>query len=113
MVLLILLSAEKIVLLLFFQILIRYLLALYMMYLVLKRVVSSTSAHVKYYTALPEVWGNSAIFQVLFGYGVECSGCPYCVLFSQYASIGAWVTETYYINFIVGRGVNKGWYVIK
>lgn len=66
---------------------------------------TSTSAHVRYYTALPEVWKNSSIFQILFGYGAECSGYPYSVLFHQYTSIGAWVTESDYINFIVGRGI--------
>lgn len=64
----------------------------------------STFLHLRYYVSYPEVVHYSGIIKNLFGYGYDCSGYPYSVLFGQYADQSFWGVESDPINFLVGRG---------
>ena len=65
----------------------------------------SSSLHARYYTLLPSVFNKMNLFQKLFGIGYECSGYPYTILTGQYSVLNDWITESDYINLLVGRGV--------
>lgn len=65
----------------------------------------STSYHSRYYTFLPYIISNSKGYNVLFGYGYECSGYPFTHFLNQYSNYNAWIAESDPINFIIGRGI--------
>lgn len=65
---------------------------------------NSTSIHLSYYFSYPDIFANSGIMELLFGYGFECSGYPYELMFRYNPDLPNWVVESDLINFIVGRG---------
>lgn len=65
----------------------------------------ATIAHTSYYTLLPEVFKNSSFAQILFGYGLACSGFAITMLNGQYSHVGMWSVETDYMNQIYGLGI--------
>lgn len=65
----------------------------------------SADAHKRYYTALFDVLNISSIPQILFGYGMGCSGYPFTVLFNQYSSHASWAVESDFMNILYSRGI--------
>lgn len=67
--------------------------------------VSSSSAHLRYYTSYPLVLKISSLPQILFGYGQDNSGYPITVLFNQYSDLGYWATESDFMNILLSEGI--------
>ena len=65
----------------------------------------SAAAHMRYYTAFPEVMEISDLKQIFFGYGLGCSGYPFGVLYEQYAELKSWAVECDVMNIFYSRGV--------
>ncbi len=65
----------------------------------------SADAHMRYYQAYPQVIGMSSPLQLLFGYGLGCSGYPFSVLFNQYSSLKSWAVESDIMNILISRGI--------
>lgn len=66
---------------------------------------SSFEAHFNYYVNLPELLGAMSIVQMLFGYGIDCSGLPYTALTSQYWWLDSWFLESDPMNSLLGIGI--------
>ncbi len=65
----------------------------------------SAFAHIRYYTGYLTVLENSTPLQVLFGYGMGCSGLPISRCFGQYAELKNWAVETDVMNQIYSCGL--------
>ncbi len=65
----------------------------------------STTVHMRYYTMLPFIWGNASIIEILFGYGLGCSGVLFSKYCNQYTELGAWVVESDPMNFMYSVGL--------
>lgn len=65
---------------------------------------SSAAAHFGYYTNLPKLTGAMSLKQLLFGYGIDCSGLPYTRLTQQYWWLDAWFLESDISNTLLGMG---------
>ncbi len=65
----------------------------------------SANAHIRYYTALPQVVAVSSLPQILFGYGLGCSGYLYTMLFNQYVGLKSWTVESDIVDILISRGV--------
>lgn len=66
---------------------------------------ASSYVHKRYYTALFEVWKNTDIFRILFGYGSSCSGYPFTLLYGQYSNLLSWNVESNPMNAVYGTGI--------
>ena len=67
--------------------------------------VSSSTAHLRYYTSYPLVLKFSTLKQIIFGYGQGSSGYPITALFDQYSDIGYWATESDFMNILLSDGI--------
>lgn len=65
----------------------------------------STAAHIRYYTAYPDVLKISSVSQIFCGYGESCSGYPFGALFQQYTYLGNWAVESDIMNTLISRGI--------
>lgn len=65
----------------------------------------STQAHMRYYTALPDIMKQENILIIIFGNGFNCSGYPFSMMFGQYIQYKTWVTESDIVNFLLGNGL--------
>ncbi len=65
----------------------------------------SADAHIRYYTDYPKVLQRSSLIQILFGYGLGCSGYPISVIKGQYDALKSWAVESDVIDILVSRGV--------
>lgn len=65
----------------------------------------SSLAHKRYFTAYPQVVKISSIPQILFGYGENCSGYPFQILFNQYVDVASWAVESDVMNILYSRGI--------
>lgn len=65
----------------------------------------SANAHIRYFTAYPNVVKNGSIIQFLFGYGTGTSGYTMSKLYGQYADLKSWVVETDVMNQIYSNGI--------
>lgn len=65
----------------------------------------SANAHIRYFTAYPNVVKNESVTQFLFGYGTGNSGYPISKLFGQYANLKSWVVETDIMNQMYSSGI--------
>lgn len=65
----------------------------------------SGDAHRRYYTEYFNVVDNSSIPQVLFGYGIGCSGYPFTEMFGQYGNHASWAVESDIMNILISRGI--------
>lgn len=65
----------------------------------------SANAHIRYYTAYPQVVDNENIIQIFFGYGTGNSGYPISKLFGQYAELKSWVVESDVMNQLYSNGI--------
>jgi hypothetical protein len=66
---------------------------------------SSSAAHFAYYINLPALFSRMSVKQILFGYGINCSGLPYTVLTKQYYGKPAWMVESDPVNTLLGIGI--------
>lgn len=66
---------------------------------------SSTAAHLNYYVNLPSLIKDMSPMQILFGYGIDCSGLPYTQLTSQYWWLDSWFIESDPVNTFLGMGL--------
>lgn len=66
---------------------------------------ASTSAHLQYYSDYITVVKNSSFLQILFGYGLGCSGYTITQMYNRYVSLGNWAIECDIINIAINRGV--------
>ena len=65
----------------------------------------SGEAHKRYYTAIMDVLNISSWPQILFGYGIGCSGYPFTILFNQYVEHASWAVESDIMDIFYSRGV--------
>ena len=65
----------------------------------------SANAHIRYFTAYPNVVKNGSVIQFLFGYGTGNSGYTMSKLYGQYADLKSWVVETDIMNQIYSNGI--------
>lgn len=65
----------------------------------------SANAHIRYFTAYPNVVKNGSIIQFLFGYGTGNSGYTMSKLYGQYAELKSWVVETDVMDQIYSNGI--------
>lgn len=65
----------------------------------------SSLAHKRYFTAYPQVIKISSIPQILVGYGENCSGYPFQILFNQYVDVASWAVESDVMNILYSRGI--------
>lgn len=66
---------------------------------------ASTEAHLGYYSDYFKIVKMSSVFQILFGYGIGCSGYTITSMYGRYLDGGTWAIECDYVNIIVSRGV--------
>lgn len=66
--------------------------------------VSSTIAHMRYYTSLGEVMKRSSLLNIVFGYGEGCSGYPFTAYFGQYTGL-IWTVESDIVDTLLSRGI--------
>ena len=67
---------------------------------------SSSIRHISYYFELIDIFKNSSIFQVLFGWGTFSAGYPYSSICGVYRYISyAWTPESDFVTFAVGNGI--------
>lgn len=76
----------------------------------------STQQHSMYYLKTGEVFGFAGIINILFGFGIGCSGYPFSSLFGYYKGV-TWITESDYIDTlwsygIVGFVLRYLWYIV-
>lgn len=76
---------------------------------------SSARIHARYWTTIPQVTNWSKPINVLFGYGIGCSGYPFAMLYNQYAD-HSWVVECDFINILwnygyIGFILFYSWYI--
>jgi hypothetical protein len=65
----------------------------------------STYAHMRYYTSIPYILGNSSLLTTLLGYGLLCAGLPFVEFFGQYSFGGVWVPESDPITYLYNIGI--------
>lgn len=65
----------------------------------------SANAHIRYYTAYPQVVEDQSLLRFLFGYGPGNSGYPISKLFGQYATLKSWAVETDVMNQLYSHGI--------
>ena len=65
----------------------------------------SANAHIRYFTAYPDVVKNGNIVQFLFGYGTGNSGYTMSKLYGQYIELKSWVVETDIMNQLYSNGI--------
>ncbi len=65
----------------------------------------SGDAHRRYYTEYFNVVDHSSIPQILFGYGIGCSGYPFTEMFGQYGNHASWAVESDIMNILLSRGI--------
>lgn len=65
----------------------------------------SANAHIRYFTAYPNVVKNGSIIQFLFGYGTGNSGYTMSKLYGQYVDLKSWVVETDVMNQVYSNGI--------
>lgn len=65
----------------------------------------SANAHIRYFTAYPNVVKNGSIEQFLFGYGTGNSGYTMSKLYGQYTELKSWVVETDVMNQLYSNGI--------
>lgn len=65
----------------------------------------SADAHIRYYTAYPNVVKNGNIVQFLFGYGTANSGYTMSKMYGQYTELKSWVVETDVMNQLYSNGI--------
>lgn len=75
----------------------------------------SYQAHLRYWTSIPQVLRWADLWNILFGFGLVCSGYPMNVFFDAYPGI-QWVIECDYVNVLwsnglVGLVLLYGWYL--
>lgn len=66
---------------------------------------ASTAAHFGYYSDYITILKKSSLSQILWGYGIGCSGYTITSLYGRYANGGTWAIESDYINILVSRGI--------
>lgn len=66
---------------------------------------SSSTAHLAYYMNIPALLSKMSLLQLLFGYGINCSGLPYTDLTQQYFWIKSWFVESDPVNTLLGTGI--------
>lgn len=66
---------------------------------------ASTLAHFGYYSDYFTIIKESSLYQIIFGYGVGCSGYTITSLYGRYADGGTWAIESDFINILVSRGI--------
>lgn len=66
---------------------------------------ASTAAHFGYYADCVTIMKNSSPMEVLFGYGLGCSGHPISVMYGRYTELASWAIECDPVNILVSRGV--------
>lgn len=66
---------------------------------------ASTLAHFGYYSDYFTIIKTSNIYQIVFGYGVGCSGYTITSLYGRYADGATWAIESDYINILLSRGI--------
>lgn len=66
---------------------------------------ASTAAHAGYYLNLPALLSSAGIHNLIFGYGLNCSGFPYTNLTGQYAQVSSWCVESDPVNILLGSGI--------
>lgn len=66
---------------------------------------ASTVAHFGYYSDCFKILKNCSISQLIFGYGVGCSGYTITELYGRYADGGTWAIESDFVNILVSRGL--------
>lgn len=65
---------------------------------------SSTSAHLGYLINIPQLLMSSSLFNLMFGYGNNCSGFHYSNVTGQYAG-ETWIVECDPTNILLNNGV--------
>ena len=65
---------------------------------------NSSATHFSYYLRLGEIYEQTDIVTILFGYGIGCSGVPYSMYFNQYTD-QIWVVESDFINLLLSQGL--------
>lgn len=66
---------------------------------------ASTAAHMGYFKDYIPILRQSSPMQILFGYGLGCSGYPISVMYDRYTTLASWSIECDIINILVSRGV--------
>ncbi len=65
----------------------------------------SASVHMSYYRNIPQLLSNMNPFNLLLGYGPDCSGMPYTALTDQYWWLDSWFVESDTVNALLGTGI--------
>lgn len=65
----------------------------------------SGDAHRRYYTEYFNVLEFSSVPQIIFGYGIGCSGYPFTEMFGQYGNHASWAVESDIMNILLSRGI--------
>lgn len=65
----------------------------------------SADAHIRYYTAYPQIVEDQSTLRFLFGYGPGNSGFPISKLFGQYADLKSWAVETDVMHQVYSNGI--------
>lgn len=65
---------------------------------------NSSRTHFLYYFNLPFILKTEKLVNVIFGYGIDCSGFIYSKLFSQYNNL-TWILESDPVNIILSQGI--------
>lgn len=80
----------------------------------------SASVHIRYWTTVFDVVQKGGLLDILFGYGIGCSGYPFAAYYNQWEGLihGPWSTECDYINYLWGTGLisvlfRYCWYIKK
>lgn len=66
---------------------------------------ASTIAHLGYYSDYLKIVQKAPLMQILFGYGVGCSGYPITVMYDRYTEMGNWAVECDIVNILLSRGI--------
>ena len=66
---------------------------------------ASTAAHLGYFTDCVQILKTCSPMQLLFGYGLGCSGYPISVIYGRYTDLANWSIECDIVNLIISRGI--------
>ena len=65
----------------------------------------SANAHIRYYTAFPEIVKKENIGKLLLGYGTSNSGFPISKILGQYTNLESWSVESDVMNQLYSNGI--------
>lgn len=65
---------------------------------------NSSRTHFLYYFNLPFILKSEKLINIIWGYGIDCSGFIYSKLFNQYSNL-TWILESDPVNIILSQGI--------